>query len=164
MISPISKAQFNPASDANLMATVGVGFSSWGVPIVGRIEKGVADFISAGGQISYQSKGESFGSYSWRHTIVGISARGNYHFNELLDISDDIDFYAGLSLGYWIWSTKSKTNGIADDFYSGSGSGGFGIGGQIGGRYFINENLTITLELGGSNVSGGGNIGITFLL
>jgi len=159
-----AKAQFNPYADNVKMLTAGIGFSSWGVPIFARFVVPVADNITVGGGLSYQSKGENFGTIGkWRHTIVGIHARGNYHFNELIEIDDQWDLYGGLNLGYYIWNTKWDDSGTSFD-YSGSGSGGFSLGIHVGGRYFINDRIGINLEFGGGTVLSGGTIGATFLL
>lgn len=162
-----SHAQFNPYSDVNAMATVGIGVSGWGIPFYGRFEKGITDNISIGGQISYQSDKEEYSSFGfttgWRHTIIGLSARGNYHFNEILNIGDGWDLYSGASLGYYIWNTKTT----GDDFgesYRGSGSGGLYLGFQVGGRYFINEKFAINAEFGRGTVLGSGMLGLTILL
>lgn len=158
------KAQFNPYADNVKMLTAGVGFSGWGVPIFARFVAPVADNITVGGGLSYQSKGENYFGYKWRHTIVGINARGNYHFNELLEIDDKWDVYAGLGLGYYIWNTKYDDNSGVTIDYSGSGNGGFSLGIHVGGRYFINDKIGVNVEFGGGTVLSGGTIGATFLL
>ena len=104
-----------------------------------------------------------YGSYKWKHTITGINARGSYHFNELLNAPSDWDFYAGASLGYYIWNTKYDGSG-SSYVYNGSGSGGLGLSGHVGARYFVKDNLGITLELGGGSVLSGGTLGVTFIL
>ena len=163
MFSANSYAQYNPYSDGSSLFTVGVGASSWGIPLFVRYEKAVADNITAGGSLSFQSKGETYGNNKWKHTIVGLNARGSYHFNELLEAPDEWDFYGGMSLGYYFWDTKYDGAG-ASYSYSGSGSGGLGIGLHLGARYFIKDNMGINLELGGGSVLAGGTVGVTFLL
>jgi len=162
-ISTSSFAQYNPYSDGRGLLTVGVGASGWGIPVFARYEAPVADNITVGGSVSYQTYGETYSSYKWKHTIVGLNARGSYHFNELLDAPDEWDFYAGASLGYYIWNTKYNGSGTLYD-YSGSGSGGFNIGAHVGARYFVNNNIAINLDLGGGSVLAGGTLGVTFLL
>lgn len=158
-----SNAQFNPYSEGNGLLSAGVGASGWGIPVFVRYEHPVADNISIGGALSFQSKSENYINSKWRHTITGLNARGSYHFNELFNAPDEWDFYGGASLGYFIWNTKYTGTGMSFD-YTGSGSGGFSIGGHIGARYFINEKLGIVLELGGGSVLTGGTVGVTFLL
>lgn len=163
MLTTTSFAQYNPYSDGRGLFSVGVGASGWGIPVFVRYEHPVADNVTVGGTLSFQSKTEDEGSYKWNNNIFGLNARGSYHFNELLNAPDEWDFYAGASLGYFFWNTKYDGPGVGFD-YSGSGVGGFSIGAHVGARYFVKENLGINLELGGGNILGGGTIGVTFLL
>lgn len=158
-----SYAQYNPFSDGSKLVTVGVGASGWGIPVFVRYEQAVADNITVGGNLSFQTKSENYSSFNWRHTITGINARGSYHFNELLNVPDEWDFYGGASLGYYIWKTKYDGSGTFFD-YTGSGSGGFNIGAHVGATYFFSDKIGATLELGGGTVLAGGSVGITFLL
>jgi hypothetical protein len=161
LFSTSSFAQFNPYADNTKMVSVGVGASGWGIPLFVRYEQAVADNISVGGALSFQSKSEKYATASWNHTIVGVNGRASYHFNELFSVPDEWDFYGGASLGYYFWNTK--VDGVGSIAYTGSGSGGFNIGAHVGARYFVNDNLGINLELGGGSVLAGGTIGVTFL-
>ncbi len=163
LFSVSSYAQFNPYANGVHMLTAGIGFSGWGVPIFARYEAPVADNITVGGSLSFQTKSENYASYKWKHTIFGIGARGSYHFNEVLEVNDEWDFYAGVGLGYYAWNTKYDGNGTSVS-YGGSGNGGVSLGVHLGGRYFVKDNLAINLEVGGGNVLSGGTIGVTFLL
>lgn len=158
-----SNAQFNPYSEGNGLLSAGVGASGWGIPLFVRYEHPVADNITVGGTLSFQTKSENIVSYKYRHTITGLNARGSYHFNELLSVPDQWDFYGGASLGYFIWNTKYDGTGSSFD-YTGTGSGGFSIGAHVGARYFVNEKIGVTLELGGGTVLAGGTVGVTFIL
>ncbi|MEM1135219.1 MAG: hypothetical protein AAGI07_05220 [Bacteroidota bacterium] len=158
-----AKAQFNPYDDGRKIGTVGVGFSGWGIPIFGRLEVPIVDNITVGGGLSFRTYSESFAGSRWRHNIFGINALGNYHFNELFEFTDEWDLYAGLTLGYYAWGTSFDGNNIDGVDYRGNGNGGLGIGAQIGGRYFFQDNIAVNLELGGGNVVAGGNIGVSFL-
>jgi len=158
-----SYAQFNPYSEGSGLLSAGFGASGWGIPVFVRYEHPVADNITVGGALSFQSKSENIISYKWRHTITGLNARGSYHFNELLSVPDEWDFYGGASLGYFIWNTKYSGTGTSFD-YTGSGSGGFSLGGHVGARYFFKEKIGVVLELGGGTVLAGGTVGVTFLL
>ena len=75
------------------------------------------DAISVGGQV-----GLSFGG---GNVSVLVAARGNFHYQFI----DNLDTYAGLSLGY-AW-------------------GGFGFAGQLGARYYFNNKLAANVEFGG---------------
>ena len=163
LVSTNCNAQYNPNNDGSDLLSIGVGVSDWGIPIFARYEVPVASNVTVGGQISFQTKGETYSSYKYKHTITGLNARGSYHFNELLEVPREWDFYAGASLGYYIWNTKYNGPGPYYD-YSGSGSGGLNIGAHIGARYFFKNNAAFNVELVGGSILAGGTVGVTFLL
>lgn len=134
----------------------GVGFSSWGTPVYLGFDYGVHKDISLGGELSYRGYSDRWNNYSYNHNVIGISGNGNYHFNHALEIPKNWDFYAGLNLGFYIWSSP--------DNYQGSHSSGLGLGGQVGGRYYITSKVALNLEFGGGNAFSGGKFGLTFKL
>ncbi len=161
-----AQAQFNPQGSTTFMFTAGIGASGWGIPVFGRLEFPVAESITVGGGVSYQTNNQTFSTDNrWRHSIIGIHGRGSYHFNTVLNIPDDFDFYAGASLGYYVWNSTYRGT-LSGVVYSGNGSGGTNLGIHVGGRYFFGDNqkTAINLEAGGGNVISSGTIGITFLL
>ncbi len=140
----------------------GFGFSGWGLPVYAGLDFGVARNFTMGGEISFRLYDNSTIDGNWNHTIITISGNGNYHFNSLMDIPSNWDFYAGLSLGYSIWNTTYDAPGVAPD-YTGAGGSGIFLRGQVGGRYFFNDRFGINLELGGGTVAGG-KFGLTYIL
>ena len=136
----------------------GVGISNWGIPVVVGVDYGIAKDFTIGAEASYRSKKDSWYGGEWKHTGFSISANGNYHFNRILKLPSAFDLYAGLSVGYYHWTHKYSDDSIE---YSGSAFSPFGIGVQIGGRYFFTKNFGINLEAGGGNVAGS-KIGITY--
>jgi outer membrane immunogenic protein len=146
-----------PIGIGQAQINAGFGFSSWGLPVYGGVEFGVHNDITVGGELSFRSYSDNWGSSDYRHTIIGISANGNYHFNTLLDIPKEWDVYAGANLGYYIWHTN-------DSNYKGSGASGLGLGAQVGGRYYFNDKFGINLEFGGGNAFSGGKVGISIRL
>ncbi len=159
----LSHAQFNPYSEEAKMLTFGIGVSRWGTPIFARYEHPIADNITVGGTFSYQTEKESYFGYNWKHNIIGIAGRGDYHFNELLKVNDSWDIYSGAGLGFYVWHTKLD-GGIYDDGYAGAGSGGVALDFHIGGRYFFNEKFAVNLELGGGTIISAGTVGVTIVL
>ncbi|MGG9972012.1 hypothetical protein ACQ33O_09490 [Ferruginibacter sp. SUN002] len=143
---PVGKNQIN----------FGVGLSEWGVPLYIGIDHSVHKNITIGGEVSFRSYNEKYQSVKYRHSIVGISGNGNYHFNTALKIPRKYDFYAGLNLGFYAWSSP---NG-----YPGSHNSGLGLGAQIGGRYYFSPKTGINLEFGGGNAFSGGKFGLTIKL
>ena len=143
---PVGKAQFN----------IGLGFSGWGVPVYGGIDFGVSHDITLGGELSIRSYRENWKNNYYRHHIIRVSANGNYHFNRILNIPSQFDFYAGLNLGFYSWNSP--------DGYPGDHTSGVGLGAQIGGRYYFTNRVALNLELGGGDVFSDGKIGITIKL
>lgn len=145
-----------PLPNGGKQLNAGVGLSSWGVPVYIGLDFGVHPDISVGGELTLRSYDEKWKKEYYRHLVAGLSGNGNYHFNRVLDIPSQWDFYAGLNLGFFIFSSP--------DGYPGARSSGLGLGAQIGGRYFFNSKLGINLEFGGGNAFGGGKFGITAVL
>jgi outer membrane immunogenic protein len=131
----------------------GVGFSGWGVPLYVGMDFGVSQDITLGFEASFRNYRQNYTGTKYNSQIFGFSGNGNYHFNRILEIPSEWDFYAGLNLGYFFWSTTNA--------YPGDGSSGLGLGAQIGGRYFVNDKFGLNLEFGGGNAFSGGKFGIT---
>ncbi len=143
---PVGSSQLN----------LGVGLSGWGIPVYGGFDIGVHPDITLGAEFSWRAYREKWKSNYYDHSIIGISGNANYHFNRVLSIPERFDFYAGLNLGFFVWSSPKS--------YSGNYNSGLGIGGQVGGRYYFTERFGINLEFGGGNAFYGGKFGITLKL
>jgi hypothetical protein len=143
---------------------VGVGVSTWGIPIFAGVDFQVEDQITVGGQLNYRRYTERYNWQSnrirWTHNILEVSANANYHFFEP---GEDYDVYAGISAGYYIWSTRlrDRVDGF-DEEYIGDGVGGLGLRIQLGGRYVINDDIILYGEIGGGNRISGARIGVSF--
>jgi hypothetical protein len=146
----------SPIPKGTAQLNAGVGLSSWGIPVYVGFDYGVHPDISIGGEISFRSYNENWADNKYNRTLIGISGNGNYHFNNILKIPSQWDFYAGLNLGFYIWNSPSG--------YEGSHSSGLGIGAQVGGRYYFSKKVAVNLELGGGNAFSGGKFGVTFKL
>lgn len=144
-----------PLKTGNTQLNAGVGLSGWGIPVYVGFDYGFKKDITLGGELSFRSYGNSYNNHKYRHSIIGISGNGNYHFNSLLEIPSEWDLYAGLNLGFYFWNSPSD--------YRGDGASGVGLGLQVGGRYFFNKNFGVNLEVGGATVAAGGKFGITYL-
>jgi len=143
------EAQEKPGAQLN----AGFGLSSWGIPIYAGADFGVAPDVTVGFEGSFRSYDQNYNGVN-ASTIIGIAGNGNYHFNRLLKIPPKFDFYAGMNLGFYFWSTPRN--------YPGSGTSGIGLGAQVGGRYFFTRNFGLNLEFGGGNAFAGGKFGITY--
>ncbi len=116
-----------PISKGQSQINVGVGLSSWGVPVYLGFDYGVHPDITLGAELSYRGYNDNWHKDKYNHSITGISGNANYHFNNVLNISSPWDFYAGLNLGFYSWNSPSG--------YKGAHNSGLGLGAQIGGRY-----------------------------
>lgn len=143
---PIGKTQLN----------AGLGLSEWGAPFYIGIDYSVNKDITVGGEYSYRSYYDYWDDIRFHHSIMGFSGNGNYHFNSLLKIPQMWDFYAGLNLGFFVWSSP--------DDYHGSHTSGLGLGAQIGGRYYFTNKFGLNLEFGGGNEFSGGKFGVSIKL
>ena len=83
-----------------------------------------------------------------------LGVKANYYFDNIFKLPEAWDFYAGANAGYAILIGNGVT-----------GSSGFDMGLQVGGRWFWNEKFGLYLELGGGHTSGGtAGLGITMKL
>lgn len=140
--------------EGNLQLNAGLGLSGYGLPVYVGLDYGINEDITVGGELSYRSYSNTWGSERWTHRIIGIFANGNYHFNRVFKLPSEFDLYAGLSLGYFVSSTDSA--------YKGDGYGGVDYGLQVGGRYFFTKEWAVNLELSGGRAGGAGRIGVTY--
>lgn len=128
----------------NLGIGVGGYASAGGIAFGGSADFGVAPNITVGGQIAYRSFNYGYLGFSDKINYLYFAARGSYHFNEILNLSqDNIDLYAGIGLGY-------QSVSYSDRFGSGFNTFGSGIfvPVHIGGRYLFSEKVGGFAELG----------------
>lgn len=147
-----------PLGEGNTQLNAGIGLSGWGVPVYFGLDYGIAKDWTLGGQLSFQTDDDPYyhngNTYHDDSSAIGIGVNGNYHFNSILHIPSKFDFYAGANLTYYAWNND---NGYHDD-------DDFGLGLQVGGRYFFNKSFGINLEFGGNTVNSGAKFGVTFKL
>jgi outer membrane protein W len=155
LLSTIAFSQ-NPLPKGKAQLNAGLGLSGWGIPVYLGLDYGIHKDVTLGAEVSYREYNEKWNKYYYQHSITGFSGNVNYHFNSLLNIQPDWDFYAGLNIGFYAWSTP--------ELYNGSRKSGLGLAGQLGGRYYFTDRLGINLEFGGGNAFSGGKIGATIKL
>ena len=131
----------------------GLGFSESGIPIYLGFDHAVHNDVTLGAELSWRGYNEYYDKHDYHHSVIGISGNANYHFNTVLNIPSNWDFYAGINVGFYNWNSP---NG-----YKGSHNSGLGLGAQIGGRYYFNKKVGINLEFGGGNAFSQGKIGLT---
>ena len=152
----ISSYGQNPLAVGAAQLNAGLGFSGYGLPVYLGLDFGASRDFTLGGELSFRSYSDNYNGFGYNHNIIGISGNGNYHFNTVLDMPSNWDFYAGLNLGFYVWTSPSD--------YPGNHTSGLGLGAQVGGRYYFSRKVGLNLELGGGSVTSGGKIGLTFKL
>nr|WP_315171803.1 outer membrane beta-barrel protein [uncultured Flavobacterium sp.] len=152
LVASISFAQ-SSLEKGKIQLNAGFGTSSWGTPIYIGADYSVSDVITIGAEASYQS----YKTFGIKSTILGFQGNANYHINEILKLPKEWDLYAGLNLNYYKWTIgdENDTVSLVDDEP-------FGIGAQIGARYYFNKNFAINIEGGGGSVNSLGKIGLTY--
>ena len=151
LVSGLTFSQ-NPFPQGRNQLNFGVGLSGWGVPLYIGIDHGVGNDFSIGGEFSYRDYRENWKDNYYNHNIMGFSGNVNYHFNRILDTPSNWDFYAGLNLGFYVWNSPNDYDGEKSRL---------GLGGQIGGRYYLSNKVGLNLEFGGGNAFSGGKFGVT---
>jgi outer membrane immunogenic protein len=149
---PALRGQYALAEGSSQL-NAGLGFSTWGAPVFIGFDYGIDQDVSLGAEVSFRSYRERWQGDRYAHRIIGISGNGNYHFNSILEIPQEWDVYAGVNVGFYIWSS--------DERYGGSRSSGLGLGAQVGGRYYFSEKFAVNMEFGSGNAFSGGKVGIT---
>lgn len=138
----------NPVEKGNFVLNAGTGIGVYSVPIYIAADYGIGSDISLGVDLSFGFCFDSFKEKNdGRKTVFNSLAKVDYHFNNLLNISNKYDFYAGLSLGYGINTPD-----------------GFLVRTQIGGRYYFSETIAVNAQFFGGNFSSGIMIGVSYTI
>ena len=138
-----------------LVPTFGAG--DVGIPLSLSVDYGFNDQISLGGYLGYAGSSDNIpflGKISYNYIIVG--ARGAYHF----DLSEKLDTYAGLFLGYNVASVSIE-NSLAGAPEP-DAAGGFTYSLFAGARYHFTDQIGAFGEVGyGISIL---NLGLTLRL
>jgi len=113
-----------PLSKGDVQINFGLGFSNWGFPVYGYLEIAVHDDVTIGPEISVIFDGNV--------VYFGAVARGDYHFNRIIGIPSEWDFYAGASAGFRAGPDLKPLFGV-----------------QVGGRWYWDERWALNVEFGG---------------
>jgi len=155
LFSETSEAQAQRGSsalDRFDVVNVGLGMSNRGLPIFVELEQSLDDRVSAGLLASYRSYREGGSSGSWQHQLFGIGAQGHYHFTEIAP--PPFDFFAGLTLAWYVHNFNWMGGNVAPTSYTGNVSGGLQLAGHLGGRYTYKDWTFFTQLTGGFLLSG----------
>ncbi|REA56016.1 hypothetical protein DSL64_27430 [Dyadobacter luteus] len=140
-------AQFEKG-DKLLNAGINLGgtYGGGGVGVGASFEGGVHDFISVGGQADLVTWSNGFGGYKWKYTFFTVAARGSYHFGKHFLTIDNLDLYAGPSIGYRIANYKDPSGWTG--FYDNAYDNGVFFGAFAGARYYFKPTMGVFAEVG----------------
>lgn len=142
---------FADVKGTNLL-NAGVGLGSYGLagtgglPITASFERGFTRNISAGVNFGFIRR-TYFTDLKYTYLVFG--ARGFYHLNEALKISNpNVDVYAGAGLLGRTYSVKYTGSGPEDDVAFKAKGFAMDVALHVGGRYFFNPKVGAFAELG----------------
>ena len=121
----------SPLAKGEKQLNFGLGFSNSGLPVYVSMDFAVHKDVTVTPVLNVRIDDEF---------KFGALVKADYHWNYLIGIPSDWDFYSGLRLGFL----------SGDDFYE-----DWGI--QVGGRWYWSDKWGLNLELGG-----GTGFGTTF--
>jgi hypothetical protein len=142
-------AGFTDVKGVNLLnAGIGLGsyglYGTGGLPLTASFEHGFTKNISAGINVGFVQRKYW---HDWKYTYLIFGARGSYHFNELLNLSNPkLDVYGGAGLIYRHYKFKYTADGTTTDYKSSGGSVDLDL--HAGGRYMFNEHVGAYAEVG----------------
>jgi len=117
-----------PLSKGQKQLNMGLGMSGYGLPAYIGMDFSIHPDVTLGGEVAFNLQGFDY-----------ITPRflANYHFNTLIGIPPEFDFYAGGNLGFVIY------------FGDGENISGLDLGLQVGGRWYWNNKWGLNLEFAG---------------
>ena len=132
-------AQGGPIQKGGKDLNGGIGFWTTGtgfMPLHAGMDFGITDDISVGFDVGWR-----FSKDGWFHNVFVFAGRGDYHFNNLLNLDKQWDVYAGLRLGPAMITASSDYPGSRKGF-------NFAVDGYAGGRWFFSDKFALNAELG----------------
>ena len=118
-----------PLDKGQKQLDMGLGVSGYGLPTYIGMDWAVHPDVTLGGVVSFNLDGFDY---------IVPTFRADYHFNTLIGIPPEFDFYAGANLGFLIWFGNE-----VDDI------SGLQLGFQVGGRWYWNDKWGLNLEFAG---------------
>lgn len=135
-----------PLSKGGKQLNFGLGLNDSNFPVYFGVDWAVHDDVTIGFIAATNLDGFDY------LTVLG---RGDYHFNRIMGIPNNFDFYAGLNLGFRAYFDETHNNN------NGNRTSGLALGIHVGGRWFWSESWGLNLEFGGGYYGSGGQIGLT---
>ncbi len=132
-----------------------VGLNSYAIPFGASYGMAINENVEVGGTVMLYFWSDPGFSY----TVISPSLDAMYHFTKLE--AENVDLFAGASLGYSIFSVSSDYG-----TYTGTFSSSLYLSPFVGGRYYFNEKTAVSLRLhfavSGTVTGVGGLLGVTF--
>ncbi len=128
------------------------------VGIYAGLDYGIHNDITLGLEARFGGKDYNTYGYDYSGRWLGIGLNANYHFNTLIGIPNNWDFYAGPTIGFNSFTWKHPNNNGWNEPYKSE----VGISAQVGGRYYFTKNFGLNAEANVGSVFNGGKFGITY--
>src|SRR5262245_45608266 len=129
-----------PLGKGEKQLNFGLGFSDNGLPVYVSFDFAVHKDVTLTPEFHV--------SFHDDHIHAGSFFKADYHWNYLIGIPSNWDFYAGLRAGFEFHDHDGNHNGHGDDdnddFHT-----DFGMGAQVGGRWYWSERWGMNLEFSG---------------
>lgn len=119
-----------PLSKGQKQLNMGLGMSGHGIPGYIGMDFAVHPDITLGAEVAFNLDGFDY---------VTPRFVANYHFNTLIGIPPEFDFYAGANVGFRIWFGDDTKDDIS----------GLDLGLQVGGRWYWSDKWGLNLEFAG---------------
>ncbi len=145
----VAQAQ-SPIGKGGTQLNFGVGSYYGYLPMYVGLDFGVHPDITIGPQVGF----DLYLDY------IVLNGRFDYHFNTIMDIPQDWDFYAGFNVGFLaFFEDDYRDRNRPNDRYRNHDTG-VDLGLQVGGRYYWSD-WGINVELGGGRYSTGARVGLS---
>ena len=129
-----------PLNTGEKQINFGLGLDTDGLPVYAQLDFAVSPDITVSPMAALTAGSST--------SYASIGVHSDYHFNRLLDIPSNWDFYAGLNLGFRMFIGARNGTSPLD------------LGIQVGGRYYWSRDWGVNLELGGG-AGFGGRVGVS---
>lgn len=129
------------------------------IPVHVGVDFFIIDNLSAGVDVNwrYYASQDIIGKPS----LISVQAVIDYHFNEIMNLSNSWDFYTGVKLGTGYMTTDEDLEAFNLNYTHGFK---FVFDFRAGIRYYFNSNLALNSEVGVQSVSGTKTTGATFTI
>ena len=148
----------SPTLKGKNQINVGIGLFGWGGASFIPLHIGMDFFILNNFSLGFDANWRYYNSAAHKHQLFSGQIVVDYHFNELMNMSNSWDFYAGVKAGPGYMTDSGEWGALYAKGVK------FVFDARIGVRYYFNEKLAVNSEVGVMSVSGTNTSGVTFLM